>query len=457
MSTKTKHACSSCRSMKRKCDGQHPCSNCVKTDQDCVYNKPSRKRRRSITAPTEQARDDLQTGPAVLRTGVLAEINSGAILAKGLGLSSSSSSIERPRLCSWNLSLRDNTIGCYAEAPLTQVLSISRMQQLAAVYFVEVHPRAILSMSPDQPLFDPAHHVLLGIAAPRIVQYARGALEHSTTLQLPTVDHIVGWLLRVIYLRLTGSPNATWIASCTLMHMIETARLHLEPSNVCVPSSGDSSYSPQLKKRIYYIAQLFNTWISYDYGRCQDWTADDIAIWRLTDSLDPDRNLDSTDLENLLLQASELTLSHPALELKRLRVSGRVVSNTGIDKATEMARRHSPWWHIVNVPFQTICVLLAIDTRASLERVGKSLSSLRLIAGIYGTSAINETFRKKEDYELLNRVEEDIMAWDGDPSALQPSLPTSFVSQPVEMLNDGMGESWGLDCLLSSSLFTPWG
>ncbi|KAE8407565.1 hypothetical protein BDV37DRAFT_290302 [Aspergillus pseudonomiae] len=450
MSTKTKHACSSCRSMKRKCDGQHPCSNCVKTDQDCVYNKPSRKRRRSITAPTEQARDDLQTGPAVLRTGVLAEINSGAILAKGLGLSSSSSSIERPRLCSWNLSLRDNTIGCYAEAPLTQVLSISQVHPVYNFLDRAMVERAILSMSPDQPLFDPAHHVLLGIAAvaclfsdqpvdlePRIVQYARGALEHSTTLQLPTVDHIVGWLLRVIYLRLTGSPNATWIASCTLMHMIETARLHLEPSNVCVPSSGDSSYSPQLKKRIYYIAQLFNTWISYDYGRCriiprgascslpaEDWTADDIAIWRLTDSLDPDRNLDSTDLENLLLQASELTLSHPALELKRcnialciyrrLRVSGRVVSNTGIDKATEMARRHSPWWHIVNVPFQTICVLLAIDTRASLERVGKSLSSLRLIAGIYGTSAINETFvaarslirihmkRKKEDYEKIN-------------------------------------------------------
>ncbi|KAE8329223.1 hypothetical protein BDV39DRAFT_172056 [Aspergillus sergii] len=288
------------------------------------------------------------------------------------------------------------------------------------------------------------------------------------------------------------------------MHMIETTRLHIEPSTSDPLLAGDTSYSPHVRKRIYYIAQLFNTWISYDYGRCrviprgascslpgEDWTADEIAIWRLTDSLDPDRRLDSTELENLLLQASELTLSHSALELKRcnialciyrrLRVSGRVVSSKalsqvlhltdiGIDNATEMARRHLPWWHIVNVPFQIICVLLAIDTRASLERVGKSVSTLRLVASVYGTSAIQDTFvsacslirihmrRKMEDYELLSRVEEDMMAWEGDSSVLPPSsLPNAFISQPVEMPKDDVGESWDLDFLLSSSLFTPWG
>lgn len=82
-----------------------------------------------------------------------------------------------------------------------------------------------------------------------------------------TVDHVVGWLLRVIYLQLTGSPNATWIASCTLMHMIETANPRIEPSGNDPILDADSSYSPQTRKRIYYIAQLFNTWISYDYGR----------------------------------------------------------------------------------------------------------------------------------------------------------------------------------------------
>ena len=65
----------------------------------------------------------------------------------------------------------------------------------------------------------------------RLVGSARSALEYSSSLASPGTEHVVGWLLRTIYLRATGSSQATWIACCTLMHMIETTKLHLEPSD----------------------------------------------------------------------------------------------------------------------------------------------------------------------------------------------------------------------------------
>lgn len=114
-----------------------------------------------------------RTNPISSYTEKPAEINSGAVLARKLGLSIGSGT---PCLCSWNLSLRDTGNEPYGKVPISEILSVSYMQQLASVYFAEVQPvynlleqamvdRAILSMSPDQPLFDLSHCVLLAVAA----------------------------------------------------------------------------------------------------------------------------------------------------------------------------------------------------------------------------------------------------------------------------------------------------
>lgn len=92
----------------------------------------------------------------------------------------------------------------------------------------------------------------------------------------------------------------------------------------------------------------------------------------------------------MLEENVQLKPSYLAMKLKRcnialciyrlLRVAGYTVSTKTVDKnlqlgddglniATTVAKMHSPWWHVLNVPFQLLCVLLAIDTRASLARV----------------------------------------------------------------------------------------
>ena len=90
--------------------------------------------------------------------------------------------------------------------------------------------------------YDPVDSLLLGVAAlgclfghwpvaieTQLVHSARIALEYCQ-LPAPQIGNIVGWLLRVIDLRLTSSPHATWMASCTLMHLIETTKLHFGSS-----------------------------------------------------------------------------------------------------------------------------------------------------------------------------------------------------------------------------------
>jgi hypothetical protein len=144
------------------------------------------------------------------------------------------------------------------------------------------------------------------------------------------------------------------------------------------------------------------------------------------------------------------------------------LGDDGIQIATIMAKARSPWWHVLNVPFQFLCVLLAIDTRASLGRVGQAFQTLKLLADEYGAEAIQETWasactllrlqirRKRDDFELLNCVENDILAWNSG-GAHSTSLDLSLPEQQ-HLLPDGgdygPGEFWELDEIFSSNLFT---
>ncbi|CAI7583906.1 unnamed protein product [Penicillium bialowiezense] len=384
-------------------------------------------------------------------------------------------------------------------------MSPEHMRQLTDIYFTEIQPvykfLELALESGDIP--DSMTSVLLGIAAlaclfsnqhtdleSEIIQNARSSLEYTTTLESPTVDHIVAWLLRVIFLRFNSSPNAAWIASCTLMHMIETVNLHLDPQLGDLDETTDSLYSPRLKRQIYCTAHIFHTWISYEYGKprvipheashaapLEGWTTVDRVVWRLSDALDPTQHVDSTELENMLLQVAELQPSHPAVQLKRcnialciyrrLRVAGRSISKEVIDQilhivddglthATAMAKKKLPWWHILNVPFQAVCVLLAIDTKESLRRVEESFRTLNLIACEYGTRAIDKTWnsacsllaiqsrRKREDLDVLSRVE-NVFATAGytaTDSSLTGRVGEGFAS---EML-------WDLEQILSTNI-----
>jgi len=398
------------------------------------------------------------------------------------------------------------------------------MHQLADIFFAEIHPvykfldpelvYGVISTSFDQPPETPSSCILSGVAAlaclfhrssleleSQIIQHARASLEYSATLSMPTIEHVVGWLLRVIYLRFTSPPNATWLASCILMHMIEPVKRHLSTkTNINSLAGTGHSYNPQLQSQIFYTAQLFNTWISYDYGQpriiprgvsdavpseSSEWTKTDQIFWKLSDSLDPNLQIDSTELENMLDQTVQLQPLHPALQLKRcniglciyrrLRITQQVISNGAVDQilqladegmrvAIAMAKAHSPWWHVLNVPFQILCVMLAIDTKASLGRVNQTFQTLKLLADEYGAEAVRETWmsactllrlqtrNKREEFDILDNVGNNFLSLnvgEGEGALSDLSLPM----QTIDEANYDLGGFLELDGIFSANLF----
>lgn len=80
---------------------------------------------------------------------------------------------------------------------------------------------------------------------------------------LPSKNLAIAWLLRFIYMRMAALPQAAWIASCTLMRLIEIADLYLSiaPDN----RVGDPN-RVNVQRLIVCNAQYLNVWISYNFG-----------------------------------------------------------------------------------------------------------------------------------------------------------------------------------------------
>ena len=435
----------------------------------------------------------------------LIEANSPAVFVRELGLKIDATAAPQLRHYSWNLREAGDEEQEYLawslsswqqpQQPLTltELLTAEQMRKLADVFFHEVHP---VYNFVDQAYIDQAistrwaasgirrvsydsrrDSFLCGIAVlgclfctedpqreqleARLVRIVRLSLEHSCNLSEPTVEHVIGWLLRVIYLRLAGTLQATWMATCTLMHMIETTKLHLEPSvhssarSVLLPSTDHDQYSnpdPEHRRRILCVAQLFNTWVSIDCGRSpvelrggssslmlprNSWTEDQRQLWQSSDFLKPNRTRSHGELLAEFERLCSVQPSHPMLLLiqcnialcicrrmcaLRLAVCGDdrfwppfvILARQSLSTARDLAMHRSPWCHTLNIPFQLSCTFLALDKCDSLAPLNEALDTLQLVVQRYNTKSANDSYRvacclaamkHRQRYEELNLLD----------------------------------------------------
>lgn len=61
-----------------------------------------------------------------------------------------------------------------------------------------------------------------------LVHYAKGVLGDPRNIRHPSMDQVAAWILRTIYLSATTRPNASWLASCNIMHLAVATGLHRE-------------------------------------------------------------------------------------------------------------------------------------------------------------------------------------------------------------------------------------
>ncbi|KAJ5626837.1 hypothetical protein N7528_004264 [Penicillium herquei] len=537
---RSRAACLSCQSRKRKCSGDQPCTTCAQmgAGADCHYSTAPRKRRirpssaygatlpslnepQRVTVP-DRLSDSVPPSGNVASGSATSpnafnraddsrgvshslEANSGAAFVRKLGLRIDPARAPRLHLFAWNIGERvvANPVVMPTDSTpmptaITMLFAHEVMHRLANTFFEKVDPcypflerGDIMSRiakrweqsDPRYGLEQPCDAVFYGIAAFGHLFSCREILrlEHISILaahkilqksvlgsEVPSIDMITGWVLRAAYLRMTASPHAAWMASCTLMHLIEAAGLHLEPpSSETSASLQSTSNQPQTtaqtsietsnslgtRQRLFGMARHLNIWTSFDLGRSRvvlhGITTQIIPVSTSTAMSTPS-NQETTraslfhllpplrkprpndiippipprprSIPNLLqsnlalciyrriraLNAHALLPAHldPVLDL-----AGR-----GLRAARSMAAATCPWHQVANVPFQVVCTLLAIDSRPALALLPEAMETLREVLGVYDTAVMREAYstayllvalhqrRKEDDTRALAEV-----------------------------------------------------
>ncbi|GAD94417.1 C6 transcription factor, putative [Paecilomyces variotii No. 5] len=478
-SKRSKRACNSCRERKRKCDGEIPCMYCTKNGHECTYEQRQKRRRRAharrLALETDANNTRLDEDPESPTSELqLIEDNSPAVFLKNLGLNIDPAASPVFNYYAWNLGFPQETAYLMQKPRLTEILTLDRMYDLTAIYFAEIAPvydflgreyvrSAIGKRWLTSDSCGPVDSLLCGIAAlgclfgkkardkqAHLLQIARMELEKSLQEANPHIDHVFGWQLRAIYLRMTESQQATWMATCNLMHMIEATKLHFETRSDSITTQTSEYSLPEQRRRIYSVAQLFNTWVSLDCSRSHvelrgastlmpetSWTKEQQELCRLTELLRPSVSRTFDELETELSRLCYLNPAHPMQRLiqcnialcicRRVRALGRSLSDhslslilelsaKGLHSVRELSGIMSPWCHIVNVPFQMVCIFLAIDNRQSLLHLADALATLKTVAEKYDTEAVKESYaiarmlvnlqrqRKSKELSLLDNV-----------------------------------------------------
>ncbi|OGM50239.1 C6 transcription factor [Aspergillus bombycis] len=508
-------ACVSCQSRKRKCTGDQPCSTCCQFGIDCHYDLLSRKKKDARSFRPQQSIPPIvsttsrnESIPKSHREGTKGdspdipvsslEANSGAAFVRRLGLKIDPANAPRLDLFAWNVGARHPTPSPMPPSSMPRavsvvdIISLEEMKLLAATFFEKVDPcygfidrehlfrqlgRRWLPTSSESVLpYGPYDAVLCGVAAfgylfsrrqapqaeLQLAETARLILDQHMLSEKPSsVDIVTGWVLRVAYLRTTAAPDAAWMASCSLMHLIEATGLHLEPSSDTVLGQSAETCEPEIRRRLFamraILTEIFN-------------------LLPISESLDPNKAQDSLDLESALVNVLEIvhplashTLAQCNLMLciyRRLRGLDTVISGPLLDQVLELARKGlqasrnmiasiSPWHQTANVPFQIICTLLAIDSRASLALLGDAMQTLREVALAYDTDVMREAYSTAYLLILLHqrRKEEDARTLRGVLRANSAaSAPQAEITEPTiestHSLADYPGFSWLSDLVI---------
>ncbi|KAI5241180.1 hypothetical protein E4T43_05687 [Aureobasidium subglaciale] len=439
-------ACEPCRERKRKCDGGFPCSTCVRYAYDCHYPQASRKRKAAATSDRERTSPMTEHSPpspsdqeAQNRIESL-EANSGSAFVRKMALGIDPANAPRLRLFAWNVFLGSRKSNhTPTSRSVIQILSWPEMEELVTIYFTKVDPcygfvdrrslerRIRAHWTSDSTETSPFEAVMCGVAALGLlfsrrnvidaeldlIETAKRILEQSMSVH-PSLDIVTAWVLRVAYMRMTAPAHASWMSSVS-QHLniwmsfdIGRSRVHLQTLDFDLPAPREDSYTTEILELLPH-----------------------------SENLNPDKNVDVLDLKNSLstivqrqhtappsiLAQCNLTL----LLCRRLRtlnfhfqgsLLNQVLSVTarGIQAAQDLLDDCAPWHHVVNVPFQIICILLALDTPAAIAQLTDGVKTLSNIQLVYPTDAAKEALstacllihlhrkRKEADLKTLSDI-----------------------------------------------------
>ncbi|OTA02773.1 Zn2Cys6 transcriptional regulator [Trichoderma parareesei] len=472
---RAKKACIECRRRKRKCDGVFPCSMCTHYQYNCGFDGEivtsglqQKRPHDALLEPGEDSQTVSQTPeetgrPSPLVRGIIEPAkrrymnqNSAVAFPNQLGVELESAHPPRLHSFAWNCGIRPEEPGSI-HAPLTDYVTWEECRHYTDIYFATVGVPfhlfdkdkflqqcdtyfnrrnqdlilgaligAVVSLG-SLFAFRDGHHL-----EPQIVKHVKDVLEDSTFSRRPSIDQVNAWILRTLYLRSTTRPHLTWLASCTVMHLVEAVGLHRDLESDLVTQSGETrAREDEGSKRTFWLAWCINTIIAYEYGRTKihfdgedsrptpfndtSETGLQIRMARIlpSENVNADAMAVSKSLEGAIQKLVDLgdVRGFPALtrgdlcfclyrrlRLLKISISKDTLSHilqigqNAVEAAYDLAQRGVPWWNVLGTTFQFFCVLLAIDNRDSLTLVSSVLSRLDGIVQILNTHMAFEAF-----------------------------------------------------------------
>ena len=287
-----------------------------------------------------------------------------------------------------------------------------------------------------------------------------------------------GWFLRTLYLRLTTRPHLAWYASCSTMHVAEAMALHTDLRDVEIVSKDEN---PQVfectasRTCLFECATFLNSLISAEYGRSRVILqgARDLELHstsklkRLSAILHSVESAQMLDRRLELLSAiQELPSEHSiftllktdvAIHLFRKHLSLRQedftlreqqvllsIIRTSLSEVQRILPSQNPWWNILSTPFQSLLVLLAMDSDQSISLVEEAMSVLRAVFNTFPTYLAGEVLqtakiliealehRKLKQAKQLSKAFDEGMETSGTSSGSNTFASTTGLDQDID-------------------------
>ena len=414
-----------------------------------------------------------------------------------------------PRLhCfAWNVGIRPEEPE--AEADVASLLTLDEARRLADVYFAIVHPdigfldRNVYEKNVTDrwngSLDDRGYDcVICGVTAlgsyfagqgahpneQKFVRTLKEVLQSSSVIYYPTISHIAAWILRTVYLRLTTRPNAAWLSSCALVHLLESTGIYKDQGSTPFVSAESSVGIAEIeyRRRLFWVAWSLNGMISCEYGRtkielevtCRKPQNDakiSMPFISIADCIRPKyisekREDKSTMLLSMMDELCSLSVETDFHEIlrsdmifaiyRRLRLlqfrlskdfSNRILAagSSALEAVSNLASKQLAWWNLLSCPFQFTCVCLAMDSPESFAFMKKAVSTLESLSRLFDTHMVREALQVAN---TLVRLARDRKA--NDVRSLEACMPQAASPQTqsegaVPGLDDPMLWSWGDD------------
>lgn len=422
------------------------------------------------------------------------------------------------RMLAWNLFLGERQIAIDVQPEaITDIFSEPEMQNLAMIYLRKVHPcygfvdedllfRSITSSWHGLNKSSAQDALLCGVAGLAllftnirsstnelsVVALAKRLLDPSLA-GFPSLQSATAWLLRTVYLRLASKPEEAWLSSCNTLHIIDAAGLISDAGHASAFSLPQDPQSVHIRWRVFGVAQHLNMWMSYDLGRSRvllpnigtpptslqagDYTMELLDLLPYSEALDPANghsaeSLTATLMEvldrvhteppSVLAQCNVMLCIYRRLHSFKLEVLEDIMNQVFnlIQKSFQAVRSAIaaglPWHHVANIPFQTICTLLAIDSPQSFALLAESLECIVAANDVYQTEATREAASAAHTLLQLHRKRRETeVQKHSDMLSLYPSVHLVLQDSHNDPLNEyGLLDSWWFSEFMAHSEFS---